>query len=268
LPEDASAEWQVLLDGKRQNPTFTSRRALGLVAPAGVRELRVRHRAREFARPVVVRAGEHTPVTVTFPRLRLLLEFIEDVPAGLAVWINGARARPASRGRRSWEFEVEPGTHAVLVRAGGREFRNTVVVDRERTPPLTVDLGPARTPPAQAKRVASALSPANEKHEVCAYEPADVWRAGLRLRNRRIRVMGLGKVFAMLDDRVLIRFQGGNRPLLNCYLDADKCGSLKGAVRQGEYRVVTLEAEVQGSSEGVVALGNGRLIWAADRLND
>src|SRR5262249_49717663 len=103
LPEDASAAWQGTLNGEPQKATFTAPRALGFVVPAGVGELRVRHRSRDFSRLVLIRAGAQTAVTVMFPRRRLLLEFTEDVPEGLEVWVGGSRSLPTRRGRRFWE---------------------------------------------------------------------------------------------------------------------------------------------------------------------
>ena len=50
---------------RRLHPCST--RALGFVLPVGVRELRVRHRSREFTCYFTIRADTETQVTVTFP---------------------------------------------------------------------------------------------------------------------------------------------------------------------------------------------------------
>jgi hypothetical protein len=67
LPADDTPEWQVMLNGVRQSPSFRARRALGFQVPAGVHELRAHHRAGDFARQVVIRAGAQSQVAVTFP---------------------------------------------------------------------------------------------------------------------------------------------------------------------------------------------------------
>jgi hypothetical protein len=195
---------------------------------------------------------------VSFPPVHLLLEFVEDVPAGTTVSIDGSQPRAILQGRRCREFAVEPGSHAIVVSAGKRVFRKTVVADSHKSV-VTVDLGSEPAPTIAASQQKPAPR-AKKQPRVRVYEPSEVWLAGLRLRKPRIRVAGLARVYSLRDERYLLRFQDG-RTLVNCLVDADSIGPMKGKVEHGDYRVVLLEAEVQRSGDGVVTMGNGQVIW-------
>jgi hypothetical protein len=86
----------------------------------------------------------------------------------------------------------------VLVRHRGREFRRTVVVGEEKTPPLTVDLGEERPPPSRVDLPRLPSPPPRAKPAMRVYTPLEVWRRGRYLSGRRIRVVGAGKVWSTI----------------------------------------------------------------------
>lgn len=257
LPLDSCADLQVTLDGKRPVPAFEASRTRGFVVPVGVCEVRVRHHWREFTRSVTVREGAHSPVVVSFPPAHLLLEFVEDVPEGTTVTLDGAFTRPTLRGRRCCEFTVEPGSHTVVVQAGERTFRNSVDVDRERAV-LAVDLGSKPAPAVRRDQSRPATRPVKEP-EGRTYEPSEVWLRSDRLRHQRIRVVGPAKVFT-LGGESMLRFRGrvvlGRHTSVNCFVTERVEG-------EGEVRVVTIEGEVQGCDQGAVTMRNCRVVRVA-----
>jgi hypothetical protein len=261
LPQDHVGNRQILLDGEERTPTFTTSQALGFVLPVGPREVRVRQQSREFVRQVHIREAAHTTVVVSFPPLRLLLEFIEEIPEDTAVWFNDVPARPISRGRRCWEFEIEPGKHSVLVRAGKRESRSTVIVDGSRMPPLTVVLGRCPSVSPVAIKEQDRPIPPPESKPPLASTPDDVWRAGGSLCNQRVRIVGMGKIHSALNGRYVIRFYDSQRIIVDCSIDSAGAGPLVGKVNDDEYRVVTLEGTVRSTRQTTVEVGEGKVFW-------
>jgi hypothetical protein len=127
----------------------------------------------------------------------------------------------------------------------------------------TLDFGGEETTPIKADPRAGKSPPprAGPTPEVRTYAPIQVWRLSLKLRGRRIRVQGVGKCFATIDGRVLVRFKNDLRDLVSVYID--EAGPLSG-VEHGAHRVVTLEGEVKRVTDGVVVMEQGSVIWAPD----
>jgi hypothetical protein len=92
-------------------------------------------------------------------------------------------------------------------------------------------------------------------------KPLAAWRAGAKLRDRKVRVRGEARVRPG-GDGLFVEFFGQARRLIIAAVAEDKAGPLAGRIKDEECWVVTIEGTVKHTDGGLTTFDEAELLKA------